>query len=124
MRSVAVITSPKKILPKIDLSTGKKLIVRPVVAAPNKKIAKAKDQHSDVNPGPKTLVGRLNRKLASQGKVIGKTQGGAATNGDYYLLDSTSPDTVHYLSLSELESLATEFGVRPPIQTKETMASQ
>ena len=60
--------------------------------------------------GPKALVGRLNRKLASQGKVIGKTQGEASTHGQYYLIDSDS-DTIHYISLSDLESMAIGFGV-------------
>jgi hypothetical protein len=61
---------------------------------------------------PKGLIQRLNRKLAGERKVVGKTPGKSRPQkrGKYYLLDH-SARTTRYLSLSELESIARQLGV-------------
>jgi hypothetical protein len=61
---------------------------------------------------PKGLIQRLNRKLAGERKVVGKTLGKSRsqTRGKYYLLDH-SARTTRDLSLRELESIARELGV-------------
>ena len=58
---------------------------------------------------PLSLVRHLNRKLASAGKVITKTQRKAArARGAYQLLDVGSGE-VRYLSLDELKSVVREL---------------
>jgi hypothetical protein len=61
---------------------------------------------------PKGLIQRLNRKLAGERKVVGKTLGKSRSQkrGKYYLLDH-SARTTRDLSLRELESIARELGV-------------
>jgi hypothetical protein len=58
-----------------------------------------------------TDVNRINRKLATEGKVVGKTKGVDRSKGEYYLLDSRT-GTKRYLTLTDLKNLALEFGVR------------
>jgi hypothetical protein len=61
---------------------------------------------------PKGLIQRLNRKLAGERKVVGKTLGKSRSQkrGKYYLLDHSARST-RDLSLRELESIARELGV-------------
>ena len=51
------------------------------------------------------LVKRVNRKLASEGKVVGKTRSRNRSQGEYYLLDSRHRST-RYLGISELKHMA------------------
>jgi hypothetical protein len=73
---------------------------------------------------PKGLIQRLNRKLAEERKVVGKTLGKSRSQkrGKYYLLDH-SARTTRDLSLRELESIARELGVLAQDETLSTSHS-
>ena len=63
-------------------------------------------------PTPAKLVLRLNRALAPHGKAVGKTpkKDRLAGGGEFRLHDCRMSST-RYLSLSELESMARDYGV-------------
>jgi hypothetical protein len=61
---------------------------------------------------PKVIVQRLNRKLAGDRKVVGKTLGKFKSEkcGNYYLLDQNA-GTTNYFNIKEMENLARQLGV-------------
>jgi hypothetical protein len=58
----------------------------------------------------KSLIKRLNFKMATMDRVITRTQGGRKALGEYQLLDTVTGQTT-YLSLGDVKKLARDLGL-------------
>lgn len=99
-----------RVLPRIELS-GKTPADRPEgdseKCEPQETGGPARAGHNS-----KSLVIRLNRKLASEGKAVVKNhRKNASVPGHEYRLLDTRMGTVRYLSLSDVEHMARELPV-------------
>jgi hypothetical protein len=70
------------------------------------------DQPLPLSLGPMSLVSRVNRKLAPQGKCVATTLKKKRLAGEKeFRLQECITGATRYLSLSELETMARELGV-------------